>query len=142
MTDTQARSGSVPQGNSTTFYPKAESTFLIGTPVVPISGASGTVTPASAIIDNTAHVVGIASGAGVEGNSVPVQYAGPLELSTAQWDAIDDDFDSGPGLATGSVYYLSNTFGKITTTPQAISVQIGIALSPTEMMIQIGEPIG
>jgi hypothetical protein len=142
MTDIQARSGSVPQGNSSTYYPLAGSTFPVGTPLIQVVGVDGTVNPGDASSAETSQVVGVASGAGVEGHGVPVQYAGPMTLTVDQWHAVLDTFHHPQGgLESGLTYYLSNNTGKISTTQQAISVQIGVALSETEMLVQIGPPI-
>lgn len=40
------------------------------------------------------------------------------------------------GLIPGSIYYLSNTDGQISTTPGTIPIKIGIAISDTELLLQ------
>jgi len=72
-----------------------------------------------------------------------VQSDGVLSATTGQWDAVTGDTG---GLTTGSVYYLSAaTAGRITdTSPTAggeYSVQVGKALSTTELEISIMDPI-
>jgi len=72
-----------------------------------------------------------------------VQVAGRFEATTGQWDVVTGQ--SG-GLTSGSVYYLDPaTAGKLTTTkpttPGQFVVQVGIALSTTELAILLQPPI-
>jgi hypothetical protein len=74
-------------------------------------------------------------------NFFSVQRSGIVVLTTAQWDVITAG--SG-GLTTGTMYYVSNTTGKITPyTTLSLGhglfiSQVGWALSSTEMQLQIG----
>jgi hypothetical protein len=65
------------------------------------------------------------------------QWAGPLTLTTAQWDAVVSG-EVG-GLTEGAVYYVGGgAGGELTTTP--VGTQVGRALNSTTMLIQIGSP--
>ncbi len=72
-----------------------------------------------------------------------VQTDGILAATTGQWDAVTGDTG---GLTAGTVYYLdASTAGFITSTaPITVSqfvVQLGRAISTTEMEISICDPI-
>jgi len=96
----------------------------------------------------TSNCAGLCNGAG-EKNSVTgapgqvrYQYAGPLTLTTAQWDNITGQ--SG-GLTPHATYYISAaTAGRLTTTPPSnpnYIAPIGFAMDAETMMIQIpGNP--
>jgi hypothetical protein len=77
---------------------------------------------------------------GVVGEGVVTQFHGILTLTTAEWDVVT--LLTG-GLTTGAVYYLSVGFheGQLTTTasttPGDFVTQVGIALSPTDLLVQI-----
>lgn len=141
MTDTSTRSGGRAPGNFTSYNPIAGDTFPPGTPVCQSQDADGTVLPADASDAETANVVGIATGAGVEDGPVHVQSLGPLTLTTAEWDAITGG--SG-GLTRGAPYFLSTTTGRITATAPSGSGQfvtpLGVASSATDLIVQVGFP--
>lgn len=94
----------------------------------------------------TSLVVGFATRATpavADTQQVP-QSAGPLTLTVAEWTAITEEAGA---LVEGDAYYLSAANpGKIThTAPVAggsFVVQVGIALSPTVLLVQIHAPIG
>jgi len=154
MTDTTHRTGSagLPPSNllagntynptigGTTHHPTA---FPPGTPVVQSLVVDRTVIPGKADDSATTSVVGLAAITGVVGSQGLVQFEGVLTLTTAQWDVITSG--SG-GLTRGVPYYLSSGFreGQLTTTPPSAGgtfvVQVGVALSPTDMLIQICAP--
>jgi len=76
-----------------------------------------------------------------------IQYKtnGPLTLLTTQWDAVVTG-ESG-GLTAGAAYYVSAAAaGKLTVTPPAATgsyiVPVGVALSPTTLIVNIGAPVG
>lgn len=144
MTDTSTLFGG-PAPNFHTYHPGVASgagNFPIGTPVrqSTVAGQGGHVLPASASAFSGANVVGLAASPGVEGQSVQVTFAGPLEATTDQWDAVTGD--SG-GLVTASPYYVGSTAGTLTTvapsSPGTRVASVGIALSPTVMMVQISD---
>ena len=88
----------------------------------------------------TTRAIGISK---LAGTSVQVQTSGVVALTTAQWDAA---FGSSSGLAVGSVYYLSPSSAGLgtATAPTTVSqfvVEIGVALSTTELLLAIKRPI-
>ncbi len=102
-----------------------------------------TVNKAKADSGSTAKVVGLCT-ADISNAAVgPVQDSGILTLTTTQWDAIAG---TTGGLAAGTYYYLSAaTAGSITATaPSTVGqyvVQIGLAISTTELKIDIQQSI-
>lgn len=73
----------------------------------------------------------------------PIQSDGVLAATTAQWDAV---FGTSGGLTKGTRYYLSAAtagLGTLTapTTQGQYVVELGIAISTTELMIEIKSPI-
>jgi hypothetical protein len=118
-------------------------TYPIGAALY-VSG--GNYVPAIATSLAASSVVGLSpiANGGADEEQIPVVTAGELTLTTAEWDAIVTG-ESG-GLTTGSYYYLSGaTAGFLTTEPPVPDGQwvlkIGLALSPTTMLVQIGTPI-
>lgn len=96
----------------------------------------------------TSNCAGLCCGAGERNavlgapGQVRYQFAGPLKLTTEQWDNITGQ--SG-GLTPHSTYYLSVTTGKLSTTKPVggtdFIAPVGFAMNPTTMMIQIpGNP--
>ncbi len=76
-----------------------------------------------------------------------IQYKtnGPLTLLASQWDSVVTG-ESG-GLTAGAAYYVSAAAaGKLTVTPPAATgsyiVPVGVALSPTTLIVNIGAPVG
>ncbi len=146
MTDTSTLFGGRAPGNANTFNTLDVGgvvNFPIGTPVCPSDVEDSAIVPARANSLVTAKGLGLAATAGVVGSRALIQYAGPLTLTTAQWDAITGG--SG-GLTRGVPYYLSPaTAGRLTTTKTVVSnqfvVPIGIALSATDLLIQTGSPV-
>ena len=99
---------------------------------------------AQADAEATMDVVGFVKDAtiatGVDGM---IQTDGILAATTGQWDAVTSDTG---GLTAGTVYYLdASTPGSITdTAPITVGqyvVQLGRAISTTEMEISISDPI-
>ncbi len=139
MTDTATRIAGPQPTNHNSLNPTAAADTLPGTPMY--ASASGEADAARANAAGTSRVIGLASSNGAEGEPVHVQYAGPLDLPTAEWDVITGQ--SG-GLTQGSYYYLvSGAAGQLTTTePTAggtFGIRVGLALSSTTMLIQIGD---
>jgi hypothetical protein len=96
----------------------------------------------------TSEVVGFATAATVAaGQPATVQTSGAIAATTGQWDAMAAAADSqSGGLTVGTVYYLDETTaGKYTKTGTdtvgSALVRLGIAISTTEMLIGINEPI-
>lgn len=121
--------------------------FPVGTPVAPRNvdqSAPHTVYPSNATDGTVAHVIGLASTPGVVGKRTNVQSQGVLNLTTEQWDAITGDTG---GLVRGNPYYLTPGPGDghltqtAPTTPEDFVVRVGIALSPTDLLILICCPV-
>ncbi len=141
MTDTATRAGGRAPGDGTTYNPLCGEDFPPGTPVCQSreSDGDGTVIKAQADSPDTAFLTGLAAGVGVTGNRCNVQWGNVLTLTTAEWDAITGG--SG-GLVRGIPYFLSSTTaGRLTSTgPSVFGTFLspaGVALSPTDMLIQI-----
>lgn len=149
MTDTSKTFGGRAPGNVNTFTSTVGSNgfssqdFPVGSPVCASATVSDTVIKARANVLATSKVAGVAAAAGVVGNPTRIQYAGPLELTEDEWDDITGD--SG-GLTRGSPYYLAQGFGSgqlRTSFPSSgnFLVPVGIALSSTVLLVQIGAPV-
>jgi hypothetical protein len=75
--------------------------------------------------------------------NAPVRSGGVLAATTAQWDAVAA---TTGGLARGTYYYLDPaTAGKLTATAPSTAgqfvVEVGLALSTTELLIRPRPPI-
>lgn len=156
MTDTNTsgvNTGGIPPGNVLSYNPIVGSSsidsFGAGKAMAQSASEDGTVVPANASSSGTlprAIVTGLAAGTGVVGGRVVVQQGGVLSLTTAEWDAV---LSTEGGLTTGATYWLAASFpgnaGNLTPTRPTASgtfaVQVGMASSPTDMVIQIGFPI-
>lgn len=116
--------------------------LVIGTPVY--SSANSTVDKARANAVGTSNVIGLVADSSISAAGTgAVQTDGVLTATTAEWDAVAG---TTGGLTRDVIYYLdSATAGKLTSTSPTInpnySVKVGIGLSTTEMLIQIGYPI-
>lgn len=121
---------------------EASSAIVIGAPVY--ASAADTVKRAQANAKATAKLAGLgldaSFAAGAAGNIIT---GGILVATTTQWDAVAG---TTGGLAFGTEYFLDPaTAGKITATPPSTvgqcNVLVGIALSTTELELQITPPI-
>jgi hypothetical protein len=115
--------------------------FPVGTPVYQ-TAIDGSVNFARANAASTARVVGIASTAGAVGQDVEILRSGPLTLSEDEWDVITG---GEGGLTIGVPYYVSAaTAGLLTKTapsgPNYVA-PVGIATSPTTLLVQITFPV-
>lgn len=156
MADTTQRTGSagLPPGNvqaANTYNPTAGASaahpdrisFPPGTPVVQSLSADRTVTPGRANAAGTSSMTGLAAIPGVVGQPVLVQFAGVLTLTEDQWDAVTGETG---GLTIGVTYYLSTGFQEgrltqsVTSTPGDFVAPAGVALSPTDFLIQLSTP--
>lgn len=114
-------------------------TTVISSPVY--SFAAGSVKKAVANSSTTAQVVGFASADINAAASGSIITNGVAVATTGQWDAVTGQTG---GLSAGAKYFLDpTTAGKITTTVPATGfvVPVGIALSSTQLNINIGQPI-
>jgi hypothetical protein len=124
--------------NPATYHPTAGASFPIGTVVRPSPDDAGIVLPSDDSDVDSAAATGLAAGPGIEGLGLPVQYAGSLALTAAEWDVLSGQ--SG-GLTTGSRYFAAPSGGGIRTTGSTnFTTCVGVALSPTEMLVQISSP--
>lgn len=116
------------------------SPVVIGAPVCLVDADS--FKAARADVALSSRVVGLASATIAVNESGQVVVDGPLEATTAQWDAITG---LSGGLTFGTVYYLSLDTGKLTadvpTQPGAFLVEIGVARSTTVLQVGIKSPI-
>lgn len=99
------------------------------------------IAPAKADAVETTKVVALATAAVAISAAGICQTEGVLVATTAQWDVVTG---GAGGLTAGSVYYLSNvTAGLITTTAPTTGyvVEVGQAISTTELNICIKAPI-
>lgn len=117
-------------------------TVVIGAPVY--SDAAGGVKKARSNAIGTTKVIGLIADTSIlttaTGN---VLTEGVLTATTGQWDAITG---ASGGLTFNTIYFLDPaTAGLLTTTAPSTSgqfiVQVGIALSTTQMAVQIKVPI-
>ncbi len=118
------------------------SPIVICTPVY--SDAADGVKKAKADASGTKDVLGLVQQASIT-NAVAgmIQVNGILTATTGQWDAI---FGTTGGLTFKTRYYLSAATAGIATAtaPSAVGqyvVELGIAISTTELKIDIGPPI-
>jgi hypothetical protein len=112
-----------------------DQTVVAGQPVY-VSGDS-TVNLANAGNSSTAQVLGLVSVGASANTTATVLSEGSVNLS--DWTAIAGTTNLTPG----SLYYLSTTFGHITTTapsaPTDTVVKIGLAVSTSKIDIEINE---
>lgn len=120
--------------------------LVIGTPVY--NDTNDGVKKAQADAATTVEVLGFATQATVAtGQPASIQTSGVMTATTTQWDAVAATADSqSGGLAAGTVYFLDHVAaGKITKigtdTSGKYVVRLGKALSTTELLINIQEPI-
>jgi len=106
--------------------------------------ANDGVKKAKADASGTKDVIGLVADASIaNGVAGSIQVNGILSATTGQWDAV---FGTTGGLTKGTRYYLSagtaglGTVSAPNTTGQYV-VELGLALSTTELMIQIKSPI-
>lgn len=112
------------------YHTAIAATELTGTQIIYLSGNS--ILPASANTVSTSRIIGIVSGS----TSVFYSSGSTVKIHTIYGNI----FNNFSNLTASSVYYLSSTAGKITTTPPSgggkTIAQIGIAKSSTELVFQ------
>lgn len=138
MTDTSSVAGGRQPPNPNTFTGLAAANTRRGTPLYSNAGA---LTAARANAAGTSRVVGLAFNEGVEDEEgMPVQYAGPLSFTAAEWDAVTGE--SG-GLTPGPYYLSQGTAGALTKTApgSGLLVYVGEALSTYTLLIQIAPAV-
>lgn len=117
------------------------SPIVIGAPVY--NDAADGVKKAIATTSAASMVLGLVADTTISnGATGSIGVSGVLTATTAQWDAVAG---TTGGLTFGTRYYLSATSGLITATaPSTVGqyvVEIGIALSTTELKINIQKRI-
>lgn len=150
MTDTSSRAGGRQPTNliaGSEYAPivGADGSHTTGIPpglaLVQSSSADHTVIPGRANAAATSSVLGLATRTSVVGDRATLQSHGVLTLTETEWDAVTGG--SG-GLTRNTLYYLSegSPTGHLTdtppTTPGQFITQVGLALSPIDLLIQIG----
>ncbi len=145
MTDITVIGGGRPPGSVSAFNPAigGAADFPVGTPVAASLAVSGAIVRARANDIDTGAALGLAIVAAVQTSRSLVQFAGPLRLTTAQWDFLTGDVG---GLTRGIPYYLSvSQAGHLTDAAPVSSgdlvVPVGVALSATDLMVQVGSPV-
>lgn len=126
---------SLTNGNAGTLAP--------GCPVY-LNGTANTVDKARANAIGTSVVAGLAKASVLTTATGSFRSAGRLSLTTGQWDAITGETG---GLTAGARYFLdAAAAGELVQTPVDAAgnflVQVGVAISTTDMLIQINQPIG
>lgn len=113
--------------------------IVIGTPVY--SSDAGKCDKAKADAEATTSVIGLVNDVTVATTDPAfIKEKGILTATTGQWDAVAG---TTGGLAHGVRYFLSAaTAGLLTATPPATGyiVLVGIALSATQLKLEIGSP--
>lgn len=118
------------------------SPIVICTPVY--NDGSDTVKKASAAATGTSTVLGLVytSPSITNGTSGSILIQGILSATTLQWDAVAG---TSGGLTAGVRYYLSSSTGLISATAPSVNgqyiVEIGIAISTTEMKVNVSRRI-
>lgn len=104
---------------------------------------SGTFALAVASAYSTGGAVGLLLASATNHGLVQVLVFGSIVLTTGQWDAVAG---TSGGLSPGTLYFLSPTTpGSITSAPPTAAGQVvepvGRAISPTQMVLNIGLPL-
>lgn len=107
--------------------------------VVRPSGANLAVAAKADNVTDGAGTLGLCIRASQANEPCPVRFAGPVELTHAQWDAIAG---TSGGLVPNTPYFLSAATGGFITSvaPSAsgsIALQVGVAISSTVLVVQI-----
>jgi hypothetical protein len=128
-------------GDITVITNDESSPVVIGTPVY--IDANDGFKKAKADASATKDVFGLANGTITNGLTGPVMSGGILTATTAQWDAVAG---TTGGLTKGTRYFLSaTTAGNLTATaPSTVGqyvVEVGIAISTTELLVRIQKDI-
>jgi hypothetical protein len=147
MTQTSIIGGATPPPNPNSYNPINRARDVANTPIAVKPGtpmaanlddADGSVVLCSAAAASSQlAIMGLASSAAAYGKPCHTQYSGPLTLTIEQWDSL---LGGSGGLRTGTRYYVSDTAGTLGARPIGSGkrvIPVGIAVSPTTMMIQL-----
>lgn len=116
--------------------------LVICTPVY--SSNNDTVDKARANAVGTVNVIGLMADVSTAAGALgAVQLDGILTASTAQWDVVTG---GAGGLVKDTIYYLSSaTAGKLASVAPTVAgefvIRVGIAISTTELKIDVGPRI-
>ena len=113
--------------------PAAARAILAGSVVYPSADRACDLAAANDV--NKSNALGVVVRFAASGAPAITRFAGPVELTTAEWDTIAG---TSGGLVTNTRYYLSATPGHLHNTPGAVTVPIGVATSPTTLLVQLG----
>lgn len=114
--------------------PLAVQATLAGSIVYPSDDRKADLARANDI--NKSNALGVVIRFAAAGAPAITRYAGPVELTTDEWDAVAG---TSGGLVTNTRYYLSGAVaGRLSATPGALTVPIGVATSPTTLLVQLG----
>jgi len=121
---------------STVLGTMAASSIAAGGPL--IAAAAGVLGPAQASALSSSLWVGLATSSASSGASVVARYAGPMVLTTTEWDAVVTG-GSG-GLVAGTQYYVDAANpGKLVAAPPSATgtfiAPVGIATDSTVLMV-------
>lgn len=116
-------------------------TLVPGTPVYAV--ANDAVDKAKADASATKNVIGLTAASISAAAAGPITIGGILTLTTGQWDA---SFGTTGGLTKDVRYYLSAATAGLgtSTAPSTVGqyvVEIGVAISTTELKVDIKQPI-
>jgi hypothetical protein len=142
MTDTATRISGPQPSNPNSFTGTPSTGTAVGTPLY---SNAGVLTPAKSDAAGSSRCIGLASSEGAAGEpGMHAQYAGPLTLTTAEWDARVTG-QSG-GLTPGAEYFVSAAAaGKLVVAAPSGGGQyvapVGVALSATTLVIQLSRSI-
>lgn len=110
----------------------------VGTPVTPNTDvdAPNTVLIGTGASSQSSAIVGLATSQNGPGQRTNVQFSGPLSQPVELWDLMTGQTG---GLTPGAKYYLTNNPKRIGINPGSADfpVQVGIAVSPDTLVIQI-----
>jgi len=134
MSDSEIVAGGLPPAPPNSYNPIMHSAVVPGNAVAASAADDDTAVLANEASATTRQFLGLCLRGGAAGQRVGVRYAGPVVLSTDEWDAIAG---TTGGLARNTWYYVSAaTAGHITATANAAGA-IGFAVSPTCLFINL-----
>lgn len=134
MSDSQSIPGGLPPPPPNTYNPIMHSAVVPGNVVAASAADDDTAVLANEAAAATRQYLGVCVRGGSAGQRVATRYAGPVVLSTDEWDAVAG---TSGGLTRNVWYYASAaTPGKLTATANG-SGAIGFAVSPTTLFVNL-----
>lgn len=136
MSDTSTIPGGLPPPPPNTYNPIMHSAVVPGNAVCASAADNDTAVLGNNTGPTTRQCLGIVVQGNSAGQRAPVRYAGPVTLTTEEWDAVAG---TTGGLARNVWYYLSAaTAGHITAAASA-NVAVGYAISPTTLFVALNQ---